>query len=50
MKQKFTEKEIDMLQEMVDFPSAYRLTSSGLRLVKSILKKVENVNKQNNAK
>jgi hypothetical protein len=43
---KFTEKEIDMLQEMVDFPSAYKLTKTGVTTIKSILKKVETINKQ----
>ena len=43
---KFTEKEIEMLQEMVDFPSAYKLTPKGVATIKSILKKAETINKQ----
>lgn len=43
---KFTEKEIEMLQEMVDFPTAYKLTDTGVATIKSILKKVETINNQ----
>lgn len=43
---KFTEKEIEMLQEMVDFPTAYKLTDTGVTTIKSILKKAEIINKQ----
>ena len=43
---KFTEKEIEMLQEMVDFPSAYKLTDTGVTTIKSILKKAETINNQ----
>lgn len=43
---KFTEKEIEMLKEMVDFPSVYKLTDTGVTTIKSILKKAEIINKQ----
>lgn len=44
MKKKFTDKEIEMLQEMVDFPEAYKLTPKGVNTIKSILKKIETIN------
>jgi hypothetical protein len=37
---KFTDKEKELLQEMVDFPSSYKLTPMGLEVVKGLLKKV----------
>ena len=43
---KFTEKEIEMLQEMVDFPDAYHLTLKGVDTIESILKKAETINNQ----
>ncbi len=46
IKTKFTEKEIEMLKEMIDFPKVYRLTDTGLTTIKSILKKAEIINSQ----
>jgi hypothetical protein len=44
MKKKFTDKEIEMLQEMVDFPEAYKLTPKGVDTIESILKKITEIN------
>ncbi len=41
---KFTDTEIEMLQEMVDFPNAYKLTPKGVDTIKSILKKITEIN------
>ncbi len=46
MEKKFTDKEIEMLQEMVDFPDAYHLTPKGVETIESIIKKAEIINKQ----
>lgn len=46
MNQKFTDQEVNMLQEMIDFPSSYKLTEFGINTITSILKKVEIINKQ----
>jgi hypothetical protein len=46
-KTKFTDQEIDLIQEMIDFPSAYRLMPKGQKAVKSILEKMKTINKQN---
>ena len=46
MEKKFTDKEIEMLQEMVDFPDAYHLTPKGVETIESILKKITEINKQ----
>lgn len=43
---KFTEREINMLQEMIDFPGSYKLTEFGVSTIASILKKVEIINQQ----
>ena len=43
---KFTEREINMLQEMIDFPDSYKLTELGVSTIASILKKVEIINQQ----
>jgi hypothetical protein len=43
---KFTEREIEMLKEMIDFPSSYKLTEFGVSTITSILKKAEIINNQ----
>lgn len=45
-KTKFTETEIEMLKEMIDFPKVYKLTDTGVTTIKSILKKAETINSQ----
>lgn len=41
---KFTPKEIEMLEEMYSFPTAYRLTDKGKGIIANILKKVQKIN------
>ena len=45
-KTKFTDQELDLIQEMVDFPEAYRLMPKGQKAVKSILEKMKTINNQ----
>ncbi len=44
---KFTDKEIQMLEDMIDFPEAFKLTSEGIKTIKSIYKKITETNKGN---
>lgn len=41
---KFTPREIEMLEEMCAFPTAYRLTGKGKDIIANILKKVKKTN------
>lgn len=41
---KFTPKEIEMLEEMCSFPTAYRLTGKGKLAIANILKKAKKIN------
>ncbi len=43
----FTDIELEMIQEMIDSPEAYRLTSFGLTCIKGIQKKMQEINQQN---
>jgi len=43
---KFTDQEVNMLKEMIDFPNSYKLTEFGVSTITSILKKVESINQQ----
>ena len=41
---KFTPKEVEMLEEMYSFPTAYRLTGKGKDIIANILKKAQKIN------
>lgn len=43
---KFTEQEIEMLQEMIDFPMVYKLSDKGISTINSILEKVKSINNE----
>lgn len=45
-KTKFTDQEMDLIQEMIDFPKVYRLMPKGQNAVKSILEKMKTINSQ----
>lgn len=47
MKIKFTDQEMNLIQEMIDFPDAYRLMPKGQKAVESILEKMKTINSQN---
>lgn len=40
---KFTDQEKELLQEMLDFPSSYKLTPKGVEVVKGLLKKIQEI-------
>lgn len=44
---KFTDKEIQMLEDMIDFPEAFKLTPEGIKTIKSIYNKITKTNKGN---
>lgn len=44
---KFTDKEIQMLEDMIDFPEAFKLTPEGIKTIKSIYSKITKTNKGN---
>ena len=44
---KFTDKEILMLEDMIDFPQAFKLTPEGIKTIKSIYNKISEINKGN---
>lgn len=43
MNMKFTDQEKELLQEMLDFPSSYKLTPKGVEVVKGLLKKIQEI-------
>ena len=44
LKIKFTSKEVEMLEEMNWFPSAFNLTGKGRTTIKTIFEKVKKIN------
>lgn len=41
---KFTETEIEMLEQMIDLPDAYCLTNIGIETITSIYNKIKKIN------
>lgn len=44
MRTKFTETEIEMIDEMISFPGVYNLTPKGVECAKVILEKMKKIN------
>ena len=44
---KFTDKEIQMIEDMIDFPQAFKLMPEGIKTIKSIYNKIIKTNKGN---
>lgn len=43
---KFTETEVEMLEQMVDLPDAYNLTDIGIKTITTIYNKVKEINSE----